>query len=96
MSAAAADAESSGTSITAMVSERECTSARDPSPYLNDRIVVESDNTVTVYWTSTPPDGAQYCTGNPSVERRITLTRPLGNRTLLDGSTWPPTPVTFR
>ena len=75
------------------VNEVECTSARDPSPYLHDPYVVETDESVTVYWTSTPPQGGQDCPGNPSVSRPLPLSEPLGDRELLDGSTYPPSPV---
>lgn len=75
------------------VNERTCTSARDPSPFLHDPYVVETDESVTVYWTSTPPEGGQDCPGNPSFSRPLPLDEPLGDRQLLDGSTYPPTPV---
>lgn len=78
------------TSLQIEVSERECTSSRDPEPYLNEPVVVEDHDTVTVYWTSESPTGAQTCPGNPSVSREVRLDQPLGDRVLLDGSTWPP------
>lgn len=83
----------SATRLPVWVSERECTSGRDPSPFLNAPVVVESEGAVTVYWTSRPPEGAQSCPGNPRVKRFVELQDPLGNRPLLDGSTWPPTPA---
>jgi hypothetical protein len=75
------------------LNERTCTSARDPSPFLHDPYVVETDEWVTVYWTSTPPQGNQTCPGNPTVSRPLPLQEPLGDRPLLDGSTYPPSPV---
>jgi hypothetical protein len=80
----------SSTSIPVWVTEYSCTSARDPDPYLKDPIVVEDERSVTVYWTSTPPEGDQDCPGNPRVERVLELRKPLGDRVLLDGSRWPP------
>lgn len=83
----------SATSLPVLVSERECTGARDPSTYLQEPVAVETDESVTVYWTSTPAEGAQTCPGNPWVTRTIDLAEPLGERELLDGSWWPARPV---
>jgi hypothetical protein len=80
----------SSTSIPVWLTEYSCTSARDPDPYLQDPIVVEDERAVTVYWTSTPPEGGQDCPGNPRVKRVLELREPLGDRVLLDGSRWPP------
>jgi hypothetical protein len=33
------------------------------------------------------------CIGNPPTEMTLTLDEPLGDRALLDGSTYPPAPV---
>jgi hypothetical protein len=81
------------TSLEVEVHERECTSSRNPEPFLNEPDVVESEDNVTVYWTSNSPEGDQTCPGNPSVKRVVQLDAPLGDRALLDGSTWPPKPV---
>ena len=75
------------------VNEIDCTSSRDPAPYLHEPFVVETAESVTVYWTSTPPEGNQTCPGNPTVSRPLPLDEPLGDRQLLDGSTYPPSPV---
>ncbi len=75
------------------VNELQCTSARDPRPFLHPPAVVETDTSVTVYWTSTPMVGGATCQGNPSVRRELVLDRPLADRALLDGSVWPPRPV---
>lgn len=76
------------------VTERECSSGRDPSPFLQEPAIVETDRSVTVYWTVTMPTGNQNCIGNRPTPRTITLERPLGARELMDGSTWPARPVT--
>ena len=57
-------------------------------------VVMETERAVTVYWTSTRPEGIQRCPGNPVVKRILELRAPLADRPLLDGSTWPPGPVT--
>ena len=79
--------------VTVLVMERQCTGARDPRRYLGDPAVIEEDDRVVVSWTSPWPEGASTCPGNPRVERVIHLNEPLGDRELLDGSTWPATPV---
>ncbi len=83
-----------GSSVDLLVSEIQCTSARDPEPFLADPVVVETDEAVTVYWTTEQMTGDATCPGNPWVPRTIQLKDPLGDRPLLDGSTWPPARVT--
>ncbi len=75
--------------LTAEVSERECTSGRDPRPFLHEPLVVETRATVTIYWTTEPPRGGHDCQGNPSVRGVVELDRPLGTRAVLDGSSYP-------
>lgn len=79
-----------GTTIDVLVSEIECTSARDPEPFLAEPVVVETAESVTVYWTTEAMTEGADCPGNPWVPRSITLEQPLGDRELLDGSTYPP------
>lgn len=79
--------------LTVGVHERDCTGSRDPSPFLRDPVLVQTDESVIVYWTSTPPEGGNSCPGNPTVSRELSLDAPLGDRPLLDGSRWPPTPI---
>lgn len=76
-------------SLSLEVNERECTSARNPEPFLREPVVIEEEDSVTVYWTSDSPTGGQNCPGNPSVSRVIHLEEPLGERAVLDGSSWP-------
>jgi hypothetical protein len=71
---------------------QHCTGSRDPNPYLHEPVVVETEESVTLYWTSTPPEGGNTCPGNPSVRVSVTLERPLGGRTVLDGFEYPPRP----
>jgi hypothetical protein len=78
-----------GRTLTVLVNERQCTSARDPGPHLNDPAVVETVESVTITWTSEPVDGAATCQGNPSVERTVELAAPLGGRVVLDGGVYP-------
>lgn len=80
------------TTVPLLLMETVCTGGRDPSPHLREPYVVETDESVTIYWTSTPPDGGT-CPSNPSVERSVTLAKPLGDRALLDGSVYPAEPI---
>jgi hypothetical protein len=82
--------DAQATTVTVEVHERECTSGRDPSSFLHEPFVVENAESVTIYWTSDPPSCDQNCQGNPSVERAVELTEPLGHRTVFDGSSYPP------
>lgn len=84
------------TRLTAQVNERECASGRDPEPYLQEPFVVETDTSVTIYFTSEPPQGAQTCQGNPSIDRVVELKQPLGTRLVLDGFSYPPREVRSR
>jgi hypothetical protein len=55
--------------------------------------VVESARTVTVRWSVPRPDGNVTCVGWPALREHLPLAHPLGSRTLLDGSRYPPAPV---
>ena len=79
------------TTLTVGVNEFACTSSRDPTPFPRTPTVVETDSSVTVYWTSSAPTGDQSCPG--TVEQQTTLAQPLGDRDLLDASSWPPAVV---
>ena len=81
------------TKVEVEVSEIECASRREPSPFLHEPFIVETDDAVTVYWTSDAPEGLQTCPGNLQVRRTLQLDKPIGARHLLDGSSWPPAPV---
>ncbi|WP_019146204.1 hypothetical protein [Aeromicrobium massiliense] len=94
VTASATDLDPDATSVPVRVTEVECASSRDPEAHLHEPVVVETDESVTVYWTAEKPTGPQKCPGNPLADRVIELAEPLGDRTVLDGSTWPATPVT--
>jgi hypothetical protein len=89
------------TEVPVAVNETQCTSGRDPEPFLHEPQVVETDESVTVYWTSDAPDfvgpdGEEIgynCIGNVPVAQTLRLDEPLGDRTLSDGSRWPARPV---
>ena len=93
LSAPGGGLDRTSTTLTVGVNEIACTSSRDPEPFLQSPSVVETEESVTIYWTSEAPTGAQACPGNPTVEQQVTLAEPLGDRELLDASTWPPAVV---
>lgn len=78
-----------GTTIDVLVSEIECTGARDPEPFLGEPVVIETVEAVTVFWTTEAMTGDATCPGNPWVPKSVQLEQPLGDRDLLDGSTYP-------
>lgn len=92
----ASDLDPAATEVAVEITERQCTSGRDPRPFLEEPTFVEDDDSVTVFWTSRMPEGASTCIGNAPVPHRLRLDDPLGDRQLLDGSSWPARPVTLR
>jgi hypothetical protein len=92
----AIDLDPAATEVVVEITERQCTGGRDPRPFLDEPTYVEDDDSVTVLWTSRMPEGASTCIGNPPVPHRLRLDEPLGDRQLLDGSSWPARPVPRR
>lgn len=74
---------------TLQVNEMECTSGRDPRPYLRKPTILETGDRVTVSWTSAAPKGVNNCIGSMPVPATVQLSEPLGDRVLYDGSSWP-------
>lgn len=74
------------------LSEFRCSSARDPRPFLREPAIVETDDSVTITWTSQASAGGT-CGSREPVPQQIDLTKPLGDRVLLDGSHWPARPI---
>jgi hypothetical protein len=83
------------TTLTVGVTEMACTGGRDPIPHLREPVVVESDDAVTVFWTtrSMSGRGGATCIGPRPSDATLQLDHPLGDRQLLDGSTYPARPV---
>lgn len=88
------DASPASTSVTIRVSECR---GRDLGPILKEPVIEERPDAVVVYWTVTAVDGPAAelaCKLIPTVDRTVRLDSPLGDRPLLDGSVYPPAPVT--
>lgn len=83
----------SASDLPVRVMEHQCTGARDPLPFLDDPVVEEGPDRVVVSWTSSVPEGAATCPGNPWTETVLHLDAPLGDRELVDASTWPATTI---
>lgn len=85
--------EAGATTLTVIARETQCTSGRDPGPHLGDPAVVETDDRVIVTLTSELMAESANCVGNPSTPVTVQLDEPIGDRTVYDGGTWPPTPI---
>lgn len=90
---AASDPDPSSVELTVTVNEVQCTSGRNPRPFLRAPRIVENDESVTLFLRSEAPKGAHNCMANPTVRQVLHLEQPLGDRVLLDGSTWPHRPI---
>jgi len=77
------------TEPTLLVTDNQCASGRDPRPFLQEPSIAETEDSVTVSWTVTAAPGFNDCIGVGPFPAQLHLTRPLGDRTLYDGSTWP-------
>ena len=77
--------------IAVLATEMACTGGRPPGDREVLGVVVdETAEAISVVILVEPPSGAQSCPGNPPFPYEIRLDAPLGDRTILDGSTYPP------
>lgn len=80
--------------IAVLATEMTCTGGRPPEGREVRSVVVgETEETISVVILVEPPTGDQSCPGNPSFPYEIRLDAPLGDRAILDGSTYPPSPA---
>jgi hypothetical protein len=75
------------------VSERACASGRPPGDRLLDPQVIETDDQILLGFVVVEQVGGQECPGNPRVRVTVELASPLGDRTIVDGTTVPPRPL---
>jgi hypothetical protein len=82
------------TAVQAILVEKACASGQAPEGRVGDPVIFYGPDAVIVMVPVTPLEGTQDCQGNPEFPVEITLTEPLGERTLLDGSSNPPRDAT--
>jgi hypothetical protein len=79
--------------FTALVTEQSCASGTEAAARVSDPLIEYGSRTVTVTFGVRRLDGAQTCQSNPAVPVEVRLSQPLGERALLDGALFPPSPV---
>lgn len=78
------------TTFTALVTERTCTGGQPMGARLRPALIVAGPGAVLVVFAATPLAGDAFeCQGNPSMRVVVQLPEPLGERRLLDGSSFP-------
>ena len=78
------------TTLQGLIRERSCAGADPPDGRIQPPVVVFDEASVVVTVTVRQRPGVQDCPGNPAVPITIELGQPLGDRTILDGSVFPP------
>lgn len=80
--------------ISVLAAERACAGGQAPvGREVRAVILDENDETVSIVILVEPPEGDQNCPGNPSFVFEVDLGSPLGDREVLDASTYPPVAV---
>jgi hypothetical protein len=82
------------TVVKAFLVEGACASGQSPQGRIADPVIEYRADAVVVTFTVAPLPGNQDCQGNPEFPVEITLSEPLGSRTLLDGGSTPPRDAT--
>jgi hypothetical protein len=77
-----------------LVNEKACASGQDARGRIQTVAVEEDVETVELVLAVTPRRGEQTCQANPPTAMTIELEQPLGDRTVIDTSVWPPRPLT--
>ena len=84
------------TTISGFVLEQVCASGRSPEGRVLDPAIFYGDDGVLVTFFIRRLPGGQDCPGNPPFPVTFTLSEPLGDRKLLDGSEVPPGDTTVQ
>jgi hypothetical protein len=92
--APAEDLDATATEIPVRVTERACNSGEDARGRIVVAAIDEGDDSVTVTFAIRLRLGAQTCPSNPETPFVLELPEPLGDRSLLDGSSIPPRDAT--
>lgn len=80
--------------ITLLVTEQGCANGREMGDALQGPQIVETDDAVVVAFAVVPGTGGANCPDNPPTSVTITLSEPLGDRSIQDGLYFPPKIVT--
>lgn len=79
-------------SFEALVYEQACASGASPEGRIVEPGVIPLDFSMIVILGTRPPPGPQTCEPGPPATVLVRLPEPLGDRQLLDGSTFPAEP----
>ncbi|NAS24899.1 hypothetical protein GT755_24840 [Herbidospora sp. NEAU-GS84] len=88
--AALAFASATGTRLNLWVTEKDCASGRPATGRIKLAALEETDQEVRVVVAVRPVDGSVTCQGNPRTPFTVELSRPLGDRTVVDAAVHPP------
>ena len=81
------------TSIFLFVEDIDCSNGREIDNELRGPQIIETDDEVLVAFAVIPVWGVATCQGAPATSVRVDLSRPLGERALLNGALMPPAPL---
>ena len=81
------------TSIFLLVQDIDCSNGREIGDELRGPQIVETDDEVLVAFAVIPVWGGATCEGGPATPVTVKLSRPLGDRALLNGALMPPAPI---
>ncbi len=82
----------SATSLSLLAREAACAGGHPPGARMLAPIVMETDAGITISLVVRQVPGGADCPANPEVPVTVVLSRPIGTRTLLDGSAFPAVP----
>lgn len=66
-----------------------CSSGRPPRKRLRRPMVSYGERRIVIAPIEVPPEGSQTCQGNPAIEVVFRLREPIGDRAVVDGSSFP-------
>ncbi len=84
------------TTLHLLVSQEACSGGRSGVENLYPPEVIETDTEIRIALVVLPPEGSQTCPGNIADPITIELDSPIGHRTVADGLTVPPSPLSDR
>lgn len=81
------------TSIRVLATEVACAGGMPPDDREVRAVVEESEDEISIVILVEPTKGGADCPGNPAFPYEVELSSPIGDRTILDASTYPPNPA---